>query len=593
MGRELYDQEPVFRAAVDRCAENLRPHLGLDLRTLIHPAPEPATAVDGRPDLRRLLGRGATASGTPRTELDRTLYTQPAVFVLEYALGLLWQSWGVRPDALIGYSIGEYAAACLSGVLSLDDALLLVASRARLIEELPGGAMLAVPLSERRVRSLLGESLPLAAVNGAELCVVAGETERIDALAERLAGEDVAVRTLRTSHAFHSHMMQPAVERFTELVAGIRLAPPRIPYVSNVTGDWITPDQATDPVFWGRHLRHPVRFADGVARLWGDTGRLLLEIGPGQSLSSLALQARPAGQDEARRPAAFASLPGEYDRQSEEGFLLSTAGKLWSAGVDLDWAGSARRRRSDGVAADLSVRTPQALGRSRPGTVDRGHRPVRLTADDSAAGRPRPGGVHLITGGFGGVGLPLARHLARTLDPRLVLVGRSPLPPRETWDDWLAERPADDPAAQRVLAVRELEALGAEVLPVAADVTDEARMRVVADEVVRRFGAVHSLVHAAGPPWVSPSSRTWTRRCACSPPRWRADSSSTPSPGTWAPSSTPDRWGSGPARTACAGCTWESGRHSPNSNCPRSSPTASSTSGCTPRCWTWPPVSMV
>ncbi|MFD4828521.1 SDR family NAD(P)-dependent oxidoreductase [Streptomyces uncialis] len=731
MGRELYDQEPVFRAAVDRCAEILRPHLGLDLRTLIHPAPEPATAVDGRPDLRRLLGRGATGGGTPRTELDRTLYAQPAVFVLEYALGLLWQSWGVRPDALIGYSIGEYAAACLAGVLSLDDALLLVASRARLIEELPGGAMLAVPLSERRVRSLLGEGLSLAAVNGAELCVVAGETERIDALAERLAGEDVAVRGLRTSHAFHSHMMQPAVERFTELVAGIRLAPPRIPYVSNVTGDWITPDQATDPVFWGRHLRHPVRFADGVGRLWGDTGRLLLEIGPGQSLSSLALQARPAGQDEARRPAAFASLPGEYDRQSEEGFLLSTAGKLWSAGVDLDWpalrgggvpkvslptypferrrhwvdpgparwtgapapslvkkpditdwfqvpvweplpphptgarsgeptetgadwllflddhgtgdslaegltaaghrvttvrAGDRWRHVSDGVyeiapgdgedyrrlTADLDARgrfpghlvhlwtvgprlplgitlergfssllrlnhatadrdgaatldiavvtsnahaapgtgdlapekatvlgpclvlpleQPQTACRAiditlpdgqagaerllaellrpsgRPLTVLRGrerwapgHRPVRLTADDSAAGRPRPGGVHLITGGFGGVGLTLARHLARTPGTRLVLVGRSPLPPRETWDDWLAGRPADDPAAQRVLAVRELEALGAEVLPVAADVTDEARMRAVADEVVRRFGAVHGLVHAAGVP---------------------------------------------------------------------------------------------
>ncbi|MEU3556123.1 type I polyketide synthase, partial [Streptomyces fragilis] len=337
MGRELYEHQPEFRAAVDRCAEGLRPHLGLDLRTLLYPATVPTAAGGDGPDLRRLLGRGPAAQA-PATALDRTLYAQPAIFTLEYALGSLWQSWGVRPDALIGYSIGEYAVACLAGVVGLDDALHLVAQRARLIEELPGGAMLAVPLPEERVRTLLGDGLSLAAVNGPSLCVVAGDHASVDALRARLAQEEVATRQLRTTHAFHSHLMDPIVDRFTELVDGVRLSPPRLPYVSNVTGDWITPHEATDPAFWARHLRQPVRFGDAVARLRDTADRVLLEIGPGQSLSSLALQAvqRAEGSGTGRL-AAHASLPGEYDRQGEEAFLLNTAGKLWLSGVDLDW----------------------------------------------------------------------------------------------------------------------------------------------------------------------------------------------------------------------------------------------------------------
>ncbi|WP_197523200.1 type I polyketide synthase [Actinokineospora pegani] len=331
MARELYDAEPVFRAEVDRCAEILEPLLGVDPRTLLYPAGESASDSGGI-DLRAMLGRGPRrASG-----LDATRFAQPITFVVEYALARLWESWGVRADALLGYSIGEYVAACLSGVLSLPDALLLVAKRAELIEGLPAGAMLAVPLPEARVRELLGDGLSLAAVNGPLLCVVAGDEDAVSGLERRLTAEEVAVRRVRTTHAFHSHAMAPIAGEFTALLAEVTLAEPRVPCVSTLTGDWVTPAQALDRDAWVRHMREPVRFADAVSRLWAGAEHLLLEVGPGQTLSSLALLARPRGAAPGLR--AVSSLPGEYDARSEQAFLLTTAGRLWAEGVDLDWA---------------------------------------------------------------------------------------------------------------------------------------------------------------------------------------------------------------------------------------------------------------
>ncbi|HZN76756.1 MAG TPA: SDR family oxidoreductase [Micromonosporaceae bacterium] len=350
LGQQLYHSQPAFRAAVDECAELLRPLMGVDLRTLLHPEPA-ATGTDrGGVDLRRMLGRGKTSEASP---LDRTEHAQPIVFVIGYALARLWEAYGVRPDALLGYSIGEYVAACCSGVLSLDDALRLVVRRALLIAGLPAGGMLAVSAAEPDIAEALVPGVSVAAVNGPKMCVVAGTRAGVDEVQRRLESRGVAVRPLQTVHAFHSPMVDPIVSEFTELVSSVALNPPRIPYLSNVTGTWITAEEATDPGYWARHLRQPVQFAAGVAELWREPQRLLLELGAGQSLSSMALQLRPAENDaptmsDAPAMLALPSLPAAFEREPEDRFFLGTAGKLWLAGVELDWSadepdGSPRR----------------------------------------------------------------------------------------------------------------------------------------------------------------------------------------------------------------------------------------------------------
>jgi acyl transferase domain-containing protein len=329
MGRDLYEHAPVFRHELDRCFEVLRT-VGVEPREVLWPDGETAESGVPRVDLRAMLGKKSVAS-----ELDRTRYAQPVVFAIEYALARLWMSLGVRPDALLGYSIGEYVAACLAGVLTLEDALLMVAERARLIDTLPAGDMLAVQLPERDVSDLLGAELSLAAVNGDDLCVVAGTPDAVAAAQRQLTEAGATTRLLRTTHAFHSVMMRPLVEPFTELAARVKLTPPNIPYLSNVTGDWITDTEATDPGYWARHLCQPVRFADGVRRLWVP-GRVAIEVGPGQSLSGLALQSGASDVDTATL--VLSSMPASYTNQSETAALLTTAGKLWLGGVPIDWA---------------------------------------------------------------------------------------------------------------------------------------------------------------------------------------------------------------------------------------------------------------
>jgi acyl transferase domain-containing protein len=340
MGSGLYRAEPVFRDEVDRCAELLRPHLGLDLRQALLP-PDSAGEEGDRLDLRQMVRPGVEPAAGP---LARTALAQPALFVIEMALARLWASWGVRPTALLGYSLGEYAAACLAGVLSLADALVLVSGRARLIDALPAGAMLAVPLAESEVAPLLAGDLALAAVNAPALAVVAGPPAAVAALAGRLAGDGIACRPLQTSHAFHSPLMAPIVPAFRELVRSVALHPPRIPLLSNVTGGWMSAEEATDPEYWVRHLAGAVRFADGVGELWREPGRILLEVGPGQSLGSLALQHPAAPAERLVLP----SLRHAYDRQGDPAHLLRTLAQLWLAGVEVDWeafhAGEARRR---------------------------------------------------------------------------------------------------------------------------------------------------------------------------------------------------------------------------------------------------------
>ncbi|HEV8581878.1 MAG TPA: amino acid adenylation domain-containing protein [Thermoanaerobaculia bacterium] len=324
MGHGLYEAEPTYRAEVDRCCELLRPHLGFDLRELLFP---PAEREDEAAE-----------------RLRQTEVAQPALFVVEYALATLWMQWGVRPQAMIGHSLGEYVAACLAGVFSLRDALALVAVRGRLMQALPPGAMLAVPLPEPQVLPLLSDGLSLAAVNRPSLCVVSGPSSAVDRLRAELAERGVEGRPLHTSHAFHSAMMDPILKPFGEWMAGVRLSPPRLPYLSNLTGTWIRPEEATDPAYWAEHIRCPVRFADGIAELLKEPDRVLLEVGPGNALTTLARQ-HPARTP---RHTVLPSLRHPREREDDLAFILGSVARLWLAGADVDWSGfhaHERRRR--------------------------------------------------------------------------------------------------------------------------------------------------------------------------------------------------------------------------------------------------------
>ncbi len=330
MGRALYESEPVYRAEVDRCAELLKRHLdGLDLRTVLYPKPEAAEEC----------GR----------KLAQTSLTQPALFTLEYATARLWMSWGVQPAAMLGHSIGEYVAACLAGVLSVEHALQLVAARGRLMQTLPSGAMLAVPLSEDEVQPYLGAAgggLSLAALNSPMQCVLSGTHEAVEAVQRQLKDAGVQCHVLVTSHAFHSSMMDPILDAFTAQVAAVPLRAPTLPFISNVTGTWITAEQATSPRYWAQHLRGAVRFADGLHALFSDPRRVLLEVGPGQVLGRLAK--RHPGYTPAR--AVLPSMPPPQDTAPVglPPLAYETLGRLWQAGATVDWKafhGTEHRRR--------------------------------------------------------------------------------------------------------------------------------------------------------------------------------------------------------------------------------------------------------
>lgn len=345
MARELYQTEPVFRKTVDQCCELLRPHLGQDLREVLYPNSRDDSAISPQAgstpgmnnegiDLRKMLRRGEVADEAA-DKLNKSLFSQPALFVVEYGLARLWMSWGIYPDAMIGYSIGEYVAACLAEVFSLEDALLLVARRARMIQGLPGGAMLAVPLSEEEIQPLLSHQLTLSALNGPGISVVGGPTQAVLELQRQLTQEGLACQRLQVDHAFHSKMMSPILESFMETTRGLKLNPPKIPYLSNVTGDWITAEQAQDPKYWGEHLCQPVRFGEGVQRLWEQSGRILVEVGPGQTLCAWAMQQPKIGGVTER--VALPSLRHSFEQQSDTSFILNTLGRLWLVGVPIEW----------------------------------------------------------------------------------------------------------------------------------------------------------------------------------------------------------------------------------------------------------------
>lgn len=324
MALELYQAEPAFREQVERCLELLRPHMDIDWQAVLYPSREQVEEAE------RCLTQTAVA--------------QPALFVIEYALARLWMEWGMHPQAMIGHSIGEYVAACLAGVFSLEDALALVAARGRLMQNLPGGAMVSVSLPIDQVQSLLSEELALAAVNTPSFGVVSGPTGAVAAFERLLAEKNIGYRHLHTSHAFHSQMMDPMLASFTREVERIDLKPPQIAFISNVSGTWITATQATSPAYWATHLRQRVCFADGISELLQEPHRVLLEVGPGRTLSTFAKShpARQAGQ------VILPSLRHPQDPSSDLAFILGSVGRLWLSGVKLDWPGfytHERRRR--------------------------------------------------------------------------------------------------------------------------------------------------------------------------------------------------------------------------------------------------------
>jgi acyl transferase domain-containing protein len=687
MARDLYGVSPVFRRHLDACSEILKAHLnGEDLRELIY-------------------------SDAGSSQLQQTRYTQPALFAVEYSLARMWMAWGVEPDAMIGHSIGEYVAACLAGVFSLEDALSLVAARGRAMQEMPAGAMLAVSMPEEKIAPLLTGALSLAAINAPGLCTVSGPTAEIDNLEKILLARGGDCRRIHTSHAFHSSMMDAALPPFLRAVQSVKLNAPQRPFISNLNGLEIRPEEAVDPNYWVRHLRESVRFAKGLSELMNTPGRVFLEVGPGQVLTTFARETMRGR----RGFEALATLPHPKDQNAETAQVLTTVGKLWMAGIALDWKALHEGERlhrvplpsypferqrfyvepevdstaMSAVAAitkkpDISdwfylpswrrtarpsvsnaessfgpwvcfvdderfsaplidqlrasgesfavvrpgdsfaingansytinpdsiedyrrlLRTcetagsrPRSLmyawgiGRARPAfhalmrlTQTFGHselpmdwiiitaglqrvtgrevldpeqallsgpakvmpleypniitRSIDLPSPDGLAdmaeellrepGMPRstapvayrdgfrweqvyeplraPGdrpsrlrkkGTYLITGGSGGMGLALASHLAEEYKARLILTGRTALPPREQWPSRINDAGAS-PDGRIIRELLRLENFGAEVLYFAADVCDRDAMKQAVAEARERFGAIHGVIHAAG-----------------------------------------------------------------------------------------------
>jgi acyl transferase domain-containing protein len=721
MGADLYRTEPVFREQIDRCAQVLLPTLGVDLRDVLYPSPDKAAAAEEL--------------------LIQTRITQPALFAIEYALAQLWISWGIKPAALTGHSLGEYVAACLAGVFTLEDALALVAQRGHLIQTMPPGSMLAVSMTEDELKKILPPALSIAGVNGPAQCVVSGPSDEIDAFLAKLNADGKAGRPLHTSHAFHSAMMDPVLQPFAECVRRVKRGEPTIPFLSNLTGAWISPEEARDPQYWARHLRQGVRFADGVRELLKNERVIFIEVGPGTTLGSLVrFQAKKADNR-----TILNSLRHARETLTDLTCLLTALGQLWQRDSPVDWPafyarerrrrvelptypfqrerywieppaatlaapvptaapqgrnadladwfyvpawkqselsappkadhlpapllewllfveesglgeafaqtlavqeenvtrvliGPAYKRIADGIyainpdkaedylslVAELAAadKLPQrivhfwnvsragkpakspaqadpapsvalhrllhlvrALGEkgvsqdinleivtndvqtitgeetlapekatlvgagkvipqeysnircrcsdillpetgskseqrllaqllkefSTPSTEPvvayragyrwiKRYEPVRLESTGKTAPRLKKNGVYLITGGLGGVGLSLAESLAASVQPKLVLISRSALPPREQWPAWLAAHGEDDTTSAKIRKVQALESAGADCLVLAADVADRDAMQKVIAAAKNRFGRIDGVIHAAGSP---------------------------------------------------------------------------------------------
>ncbi|MDG4773091.1 type I polyketide synthase [Solwaraspora sp. WMMD792] len=313
MTRELYEREPVYREAIDAACDYAAPLLGTDLRTILFPE---AGDVEKATEQMATIGVG-----------------QPAVFVVEYALTRLWQSWGVTPSAVVGHSLGAYAAACAAAILPLAEAISLVVTRGRLLQGLPAGRMAAVPLHEEELMALLPDDLSVGSVNGPGQCTVTGPAASVEAFTAELRDRGVDARLLRISTAGHSALVEPIMAEFEAAVSAVKPQPPQVRFLSDTLGRWATGDEAAAAAYWSSHLRRPVRFDAALQHLLDDPSQILVEVGPGRVLSSLARQ-HPAANG---AHTILSSLPHPADRTADTHSLLHAAGRLWAAGVTLDW----------------------------------------------------------------------------------------------------------------------------------------------------------------------------------------------------------------------------------------------------------------
>ncbi|WP_317168123.1 aminotransferase class III-fold pyridoxal phosphate-dependent enzyme [Spirosoma taeanense] len=311
MGRGLYENEATYRQAIDECAALLSAHLDTDIREVLFPEQRSLVAEE---------------------RLKNTRYTQPALFVTEYAMAKLWMSWGIEPTVFCGHSIGEFVAAHLAGVFTLADALKLIAVRGKLVSDLPRGSMLSVRMRADDVYSIMPEPLSLAAINSPRLCVVAGHDEDIAAFAQVLDDQNIPNHVLVTSHAFHSAMMDPILADFEKTVQSVTLSRPVKPIVSSVSGAWLTDAEALSPQYWATHLRVTVRFADALNFIMSQTSPLLLEVGPGSVTTTLARQ-----QAGARPIPVLTSMANANDSRPDHVVLMKALGQLWLQGIEPDW----------------------------------------------------------------------------------------------------------------------------------------------------------------------------------------------------------------------------------------------------------------
>ena len=360
----LYEYEPVFRETIDNCANLFENRLQFDLRECLYSAPVGTRERDGR--------------------LQQTIVAQPVLFSIEYALARLWMAWGVRPEVLIGHSIGEYAAACVAGVFSLEDAVTLVSERSKLMQECPNGAMLAVFLSPHELDPYLNETISLAAHNSPSMCVVSGDTDAIDNFESLLSANAIDSRRLHVSHAFHSNIMDLISDEFHNVAKQVAFRSPQIPYLSNITGTWITPEEVTDPAYWSRHLRQPVLFSEGIQTLLKGRSWSFLEVGPGHTLCTFVRQHFADRSGHIVAP----SLPHPQNPSSDFKTLLHTLSRLWADGLEIDWASFSKyeQRRRVELPTYPFERTRCWIDRNPHSTTIPGDKrdPVNVTRIDHA-----------------------------------------------------------------------------------------------------------------------------------------------------------------------------------------------------------------